>query len=135
MATITRIARRGLLAGLLALAAVAPAAAQTGPIVPQATPAAASSLVLNTALKGLYAAQVTAGASAGFLMVFDAAAVPADGTVAPAKCYAVPAATSLGVTFAPSLYARNGWVLVFSTGANCFTKAASATAFLSAEAS
>lgn len=100
-----------------------------------ATAAAASSLVLKAAAGVLYGFQVTTGASAGYVMVFDATSAPADGAVTPVKCYSVPATTTMAASWGSSpLTFATGITVVFSTGANCFTKTASATAFISGEA-
>jgi hypothetical protein len=113
-------------------------------IVPTATPSqgvagAASATVLggrvlkNTA-GNLFEAQVTTGASAGNFMLFDSATVPADGAVTPIKCVVVPANSTATLTYKPiPLSFVNGMSAVFSTpagAAGCFTKTASATAFI-----
>ncbi len=97
----------------------------------QATPVAASSLVIaNPAY--LHGINVTTGASAGYLMLFDATSVPADGTVSPARCIPIAATTGVERTFPTPLNMRNGVVVVFST-TGCFTKTASATAFIAVD--
>lgn len=87
-----------------------------------------ASHILKATTGNLYRLTVIVGASAGFLLLFDATSVPADGSVTPA--YAVPIAAnssvSLDWTSAPGHFA-NGIVAVFSTTAP-FTKTASATA-------
>jgi hypothetical protein len=101
------------------------------PISPTSSTVAASSLVLKSSAGSLYDAYATASTSAGFLMVFDAVSAPSDGTVSPKQCIPVAAGGIGSIAFnnAPESYAT-GIVMVFSTGANCFTKTASATAFL-----
>lgn len=135
MSTYRMMRRWGVAAAAVALtrcAAGEPAFAQQSGVIPQVTPVPASSLVLTGGARTLLAAAVTPTA-AGFLLVFDAAAAPADGAVVPAACYAAAANVTTGVTFAPPLYARTAWTLVFSS-TGCFTKTASAVAYISAEA-
>lgn len=80
-------------------------------------------------LRSLY---VTTGAAAGYLMVFNAIAAPADGAVTPRVCIAVPALTSASLDFGTTSSSYNtGLTAVFST-TGCFSKTISATAFFSA---
>lgn len=82
----------------------------------------------------LYDVNVVSGASAGYLLVFDATAIPADGTVSPALCLPVAANTGIDLNLrAEPMRMVNGIVVVFST-TGCFTKTASATAFISVSA-
>lgn len=75
-----------------------------------------------------YRYAITTGASAGFLMLFNATTAPADGAVTPVICRAVAANTSLEVNHSgmPDVFST-GITGVFST-TGCFTKTASATA-------
>lgn len=102
-------------------------------IVPTATAAVASSQVLKASAGNLYGLNVVAGASAGFIMLFDATTAPADGAVTPkwvmplaanAAYAGSPSGNDIGMNFAV------GIVAVFST-TGPFTKTASATAFIS----
>lgn len=80
-------------------------------------------------LRSLY---VTTGAAAGYLMVFDAIAAPADGAVTPRVCIYVPALTTASMDFGATASSyTTGLTAVFST-TGCFSKTASATAFFSA---
>lgn len=97
--------------------------------VPSASPTAAAALVLQTGACALYEVNAVAGASAGFVMVFDAVSAPADGTVTPKRVWPIPANGSLEYIFHLPLQFMLGCVLVFST-TGPFTKTASATAFL-----
>lgn len=91
--------------------------------------------VIKASAGNLYGFQVTTGASAGFVMVFNSATVPAAGAVTPVKCYRVAANSSFGVSYSPlPLYLGTGVSLAFSVGADCFTKTDSATAFISGNA-
>jgi len=96
-----------------------------------ATPVAAASLVVSPGYLG--GITVTTGATAGYLMLFDAAAAPADGAVAPARCIPVAATTGVDMNFrAAPIWFRTGIVAVFSS-TGCFTKTASATAFIAVD--
>lgn len=97
----------------------------------QATSAVAGSLSLPGPAY-LHGINVTSGASAGYVMLFDAAAVPADGTVTPARCLPLAANTGIERTFPTPLRIANGITVVFST-TGCFTKTVSATAFIAVD--
>lgn len=117
----------------LALAACAqPVLAQTiTPVTPLASPAVSAGWVAASNTTNAYHLSVTSGASAGYLLVFDAIAIPADGAVTPKLCRAVAANATLSTTFSSPAAFRNGIVMVFST-TGCYTKTASATAFFEA---
>lgn len=102
--------------------------------IPKATAAAAGSLVVSAAPCAVHDVNVVAGASAGFVMLFDLAAAPADGAVTPKRCWAIAANGSLQFVFERPLQMAVGCVLVFST-TGPFTKTVSATAFLGGSAS
>lgn len=125
-------------AALAALAA--PAAAQSQFVVPPNAPAtpirssaAEGSRVFKASPGTLYALYVTTGASAGYLMTFNATSAPADGAVTPVNCVYVPATTTIALSWAPQPpeYYSTGITAVFST-TGCFTKTVSATAFFHA---
>lgn len=113
------------------LVAPVPTAVAGNAIAYQATILAASNLVLKASAGNLYDAYVTTGATAGYLMIFDAVSAPADGTVRPVECVVVPAnsTTSIWVAGSPPEAYTTGITMVFSS-TGCFTKTASATAFL-----
>lgn len=79
---------------------------------------------------GIRTLYVTTGAVGGYLMTFNAVSAPVDGPVTPTECIAVPANTTVSIDFGDTteMY-KTGLTAVFSS-AGCFTKAASATAFL-----
>lgn len=113
--------------------AIAPHTAASGAIVPTATSAVASVLVVKASAGNLYEWRVTSGASAGYVMLFNATAAPADGAVTPVDCVVVAANATVGSgTIIPERYST-GIVVVFST-TGCFTKTASATAYIRARA-
>lgn len=101
-------------------------------LVSVATAAVASSLVLKASAGNLYGYNIVAGASAGYLMIFNSTTAPADGAVTPLRC--IPVAANAGIDRAFDIPRRfsTGIVLVFST-TGPYTKTASATAFLGGE--
>jgi hypothetical protein len=101
-------------------------------LVPVVSTAAEASKVLKASAGNLYAYQVTTGAAAGYVMLFNATSAPVDGAVAPVKCVAVPAGATVGVSNVPPEYFSTGITAVFST-TGCFTKTASATAMFSGD--
>lgn len=118
------------------LGKVAPSSASADGIVSTATSALASNLVLKSGAGNLYGFVVTSSTGTpGYVMVFNATSAPADGAVTPVKCYYLPANSSIGVDFRPGPmpYFSTGITAVFSS-TGCFTKTASATAFISGEA-
>lgn len=116
---------------LYALALCAsPAAAQMTTTNNAATAVTASLVLPGPAY--LHGVNVTSGASAGYVMLFDAAAVPADGAVTPSRCLPLAANTGIERTFPTPISMKVGIVVVFST-TGCFTKTASATAFIAAD--
>lgn len=89
--------------------------------------------VFKSASGNLYGINVVSGATAGYVMVFNATSIPADGTVTPARCYVLAANSSFDLAFKPTpIFFGTGIVVVFST-TGCFTKTASATAFIAAD--
>lgn len=101
-------------------------------LTPSATAVAASSLVLKASAGNLYGVQIATGGTAGYLMLFNAVAAPADGVVTPIKVYSIAANASLEVGYDIPLRFGTGITAVFSS-TGPFTKTASATAFISGE--
>ena len=102
-------------------------------VATKSTTVASSALVAKNSTNSLYSFSVTSGASAGYVMLFNATAAPADGTVTPVYCFPLAANSSLTQSFGGTPVAMNtGTVIVFST-TGCFTKTASATAFIAAQ--
>jgi hypothetical protein len=107
------------------------AQADDGNPLPARTPGAAT--VASTVLENAHVLLGAAGQlfalqanpiSSGFIMLFDATTVPADGPVTPRKVWFF-SDTSQGTidkTFNPPLQMAAGAVVVFSSGANAFTK-------------
>lgn len=102
----------------------------TPAVAPVVSTAVESSHVFKSSAGSLIDAYVTVGASAGFLMIFNAVSAPADGAVTPQDCVPVSAAGTQSIFTsgaAPEGF-TTGITAVFST-TGCFTKTASATAF------
>lgn len=100
-------------------------------LVPVATAAAANSQVLKATPAMFYGANCCSTGAAGFMMLFDAAAQPADGAVTPKKVWPVAAGAAVEVGYQIPLRMAVGAVLVFSsTGPFVLT---AAPAFLSGE--
>jgi hypothetical protein len=102
-----------------------------------ATPALASNLAVKASAGNLYsfdiAADSTLSGAAWWLMIFNLTSAPADGAVTPAKCYSFPlGTTNYAAAFPVPVNFSTGIVLVVST-TGCFTKTASAHAFLSGD--
>ncbi len=101
-------------------------------LAPVVSGAAESNHVFKASAGNLYAYQVTTGAAAGYVLIFDATSAPADGAVTPKKCVAVAANSTVGVGMNPPEAYATGITAVFST-TGCFTKTASATATFSGD--
>lgn len=100
-------------------------------IVSTATSAAASAIVLKASAGNLFSINVNATA-AGFIMVFDATAAPADGAVTPVYTFPVAANGGYSTDFEYPIRCNTGITLVYSS-TGPFTKTASATAFMSGQ--
>jgi hypothetical protein len=99
----------------------------------RSAPAVSSGFVLKAGTAVLAGMNVTTGAAAGYVMVFDAATVPADGAVTPLRCLPVAANTGVDINFRGSpLKFDTGAVIAFST-TGCYTKTSSATAFIAGD--
>jgi hypothetical protein len=83
---------------------------------------AASSLVLKASAGALYSISISDPTAAGFLMVFNSATVPADGTVTPVECLPVSINGYAALTYNPygEWFTTGISVALSSTG--CFTK-------------
>jgi hypothetical protein len=114
---------------------IAPTAGSAAGITPVVSSAAESNHVLKGSAGNLYSLYVTTGATAGYLMTFNATSAPADGAVTPIDCVQAPANQTTGLTFGsgpPDVYSTGITAVFSSTG--CFTKTASATAFFKGRA-
>jgi hypothetical protein len=97
----------------------------------------ASNLVVKGSSGYLYSFEVAADstllAADWWLMIFDATTLPADGAVTPAKCYHMVSGTpgfSWGLS-SPQVFLTGIVIGVSTTG--CFTKTASAHAFIAGD--
>lgn len=115
--------------GALRTTASASSAASAA-VAPAASSSVGNSLILKASGANLYSFHVTSGASAGYILLFNSATVPADGAVTPVGCWALAANSTFSTGYHVPARLSNGAVLVFST-TGCFTKTASATAFFS----
>lgn len=110
-----------------------PTSSQGQAIAPVATAAVASNQVARAAGANLYRWTVTSGASAGYVMIFDATSAPADGAVTPKQCYVLAANSTLRDNIGDFAERYSvGITIVFST-TGCYSKTASATAFISSQ--
>ena len=126
----------GLVLGLLLWSGLAQAQTQclvpaSFPATPVFSAAAEGSHILKAVPGCLISAYATIGSTAGYLMLFNSATVPADGAVTPVECIQVTANSTNFLNWAPQPpeWFSNGIVIVFST-TGCFTKTISTTAFL-----
>ncbi len=95
-----------------------------------------SNLVVTSVYGALVSATIKIGATSGYLMIFDAAALPSNGTVAPKFCLPVTSNATNGMASIswnwPAGF-TTGIVLAFST-TGCDSLTASATAKFMAQA-
>lgn len=107
-----------------------PSSASTSAVATVRTTAAAGSQVVKASPGNLYGFSVVAGASAGYVLIYDSTTVPADGATQPVVALPVAANAGLQFDFPTPRRFNTGIVMVFST-TGPFTKTISATAFLS----
>lgn len=112
----------------------APSSAAAAAITTVASSAVTTGQVIKASAGNLYGFNVVSGASAGYVMVFNSTTVPADGAVTPARCLPLAANTGLDINLrGQPVHFSTGITIVFST-TGCFTKTASATAFIAGDA-
>jgi hypothetical protein len=107
-------------------------AVTTPPIAAGTSTALEASHVFKASSGTVYSVSVTTTSASGWLMLFGAAAAPADGAVTPIGCWPVNANAFLSVSWPTPLALAAGITAVFST-TGPFTKTGSATAFLTAQ--
>jgi hypothetical protein len=115
----------------------APSSESLAGLSTSATSVLASNLAVKASAGNLYSFNVgadsTLSGAAWWLMIFNLASAPADGAVTPAKCYPFPSGTTgYSAAFPVPVNFSTGITLVVST-TGCFTKTASAHAFLSGD--
>ena len=110
-----------------------PASSPATGTLPNASTAVSGAVVGKASAGALYGVNVTAGATAGFVMVFNATSAPADGAVTPSRCIPLAANTGIELNYRSiPVYFGTGITVVFSS-TGCFTKTTSATAFISVD--
>lgn len=102
-----------------------------------ATSVLASNLVVKSGAGTLFgivvSADSTISGAAWWIMVFDATSLPSNGTVTPAKCYALPSgATSASYAWPIGLNFTTG-ITVGASTTGCFSLTASVHAFIAAD--
>lgn len=105
---------------------------------PSSTPALGGSQILKASAGTLFSFEVNAdatlSAAAWFVMIFNSSTVPADGAVAPVKCYGQSAGTAqMGGTLASNGVAFSNGIVIVTSTTGCFTKTISAHAFISGD--
>jgi hypothetical protein len=93
-------------------------------IAPTTNSTAANNVVLKAAPGNVYSAAATNLTSTqGYLVLINATAAPADGTITPKACTLLPANGSASISYGdiPALY-DTGVVAVVTSAASCFTK-------------
>lgn len=113
---------------------IAPTAGTAAGITAVFSGAAEANHVLKASAGNLYNAYATSTV-AGYLLIFNATSAPVDGAVTPQNC--IPGALTQSGIYAASINYNSGPVEIFTTGitaswstTGCFTKTASATAFI-----
>lgn len=112
---------------------IAPTASALAGISTVSSTAIEASHIFKASAGNLYGMCITAGASAGFLMIFDAVTAPADGAVTPKDLMQVAANGTACISFGagpPSSYATGITAVLSTTGP--LTKTASATGYFQA---
>jgi hypothetical protein len=123
---------RGDTSGQYVAGVISPSAASG--VTRAVTGAVASALVIKASAGNLGRVGIATGANAGYLMLFNATTAPADGAVTPVSAYTVAANSTLEMDYSgAALQFATGMVAVFST-TGPFTKTASATAMIWADA-
>lgn len=102
-------------------------------LTPSVNTVLAGNRILKASAGNLYGYNVVAGATAGYIMLFDSPTVPADGAVTPKICLPLAANAGTERSFSTPLRFATGIVVVFSS-TGPFTKTESATAFIGGEA-
>lgn len=111
-----------------------PSAVAAAGVTTVASAAVSGGQVIKASAGNLYGFNVVSGASAGYVMVLNSTTVPADGAVTPARCIPLAANTGIDINLRgqPARFST-GITIVFST-TGCYTKTASATAFIAGDA-
>lgn len=99
-----------------------------------ATAAVSSGVLTASVNQPIYGINVVSGASAGFVLILEGTSIPADGAVTPNECFSLAANSTFFIDYGTfpvrPVTSTNKLIIVFST-TGCYTKTASATAFIS----
>ena len=124
-----------LIASLTTEVTIAASASSTVGVAPVVTSSLGSNKVLKASAGNLYGFTVTTGAAAGYIMVFNATALPSNGAVTPVDCFKIAANETKGVAYPTPLYLSTGATIGFSSDTDgCLDLTASTTAFISGQA-
>lgn len=99
----------------------------------QPSTALEGSRVLKPGAGQLSSLQVNSTGTALFVMLIDAATVPADGAVTPAKVWQLAINSTLSITYADAPLILINGITVVCSSTGLFTKTASATCMISGE--
>lgn len=94
-------------------------------IVPTVSTSAVATLVLKNGPGDLYSVYATnLTATAGFLVVVNAASAPADGAITPLDCVPLPASGNASLNYGPAPPAKYtvGITAIVTSGSTCFVK-------------
>lgn len=118
----------------LSIAGPAPSASAANALAIASTGSVSGGFTAKGQAANLYRISITTGATAGYMMIFNATTVPADGAVTPVVCRAVPINSTYSASWAemPARFSTGISVAFSSTG--CFTKTVSNTAFWEVQA-
>ena len=124
--------------GFIVSSNIQPSSSATFGLSSSSTAALASSQIVKASAGNLYSFEVSADSTLSgapwWVMIFNATTLPADGAVTPAKCYAMSSGqVSASYAWNVPVQFSTGIVIGVST-TGCFTKTASAHAFISGDA-
>lgn len=105
--------------------AASPTSGCSRQLIPISSTVAENSHILKTSAANLYSVSATnLTATAGFLVILNVTAVPADGAISPAECVPLPANGVAAISYnpGPPSYYSTGIVVVVTSAATCFTK-------------
>lgn len=119
--------------GINAFAVAAPTSDVLATPTSTETAAAASGFLAKAGAGNLYAVECSNDTTAGYLMVFDSATLPANGVVTPKKIYVMAANSSLRVAFNPPIRMTNGIAVRYSTTGNYNLTALGTNIFVSCD--
>ncbi len=129
----TALTVQGNASGVPVPVSVAASPASTTGLASVVSSAAENGHVLKASAGNLYGLDVSSGASAGYVLIFNSTTIPSNGAVTPIKAYPIAANSAIGLSWSPvPLYFSTGISVAFST-TGPFTLTLSATAFFSGE--